>query len=57
MARPMKPLVKSGGFYPSNKMTPLVYPGGHTTQNGGNDDPEKSDLVDFGRADYMILRS
>lgn len=35
MARPMRPLVRSGGYYPSNKWTPLVYPGGYTTMNGG----------------------
>lgn len=35
MARPMKPLVKSGGYYPSRRWTPLVYPGGYTTMNGG----------------------
>lgn len=35
MARPMKPLVKSGGYYPSNRWIPLVYPGGYTTMNGG----------------------
>lgn len=35
MARPMKPLVRGGGYYPSNRWTPLVYPGGYTTMNGG----------------------
>ena len=35
MARPLKPLVRGGGYYPSNKWTPLVYPGGYTTANGG----------------------
>jgi hypothetical protein len=35
MARPLKPLVKSGGYYPSKRWTPLVYPGGYTTANGG----------------------
>ena len=35
MARPLKPLVKSGGYYPTNRWTPLVYPGGRTTQGGG----------------------
>lgn len=37
MARPMKPLVKSGGYYPSNRWIPLVYPGGYTTMNGGGE--------------------
>lgn len=32
MARPLKPLVRGGGFYPSNKWTPLVYQGGKTTK-------------------------
>ena len=35
MARPMKPLVRGGGYYPSNRWIPLVYPGGYTTMNGG----------------------
>ena len=37
MARPMKPLVRSGGYYPSNRWTPLVYAGGYTTANGGGE--------------------
>ena len=37
MARPMKPLVRGGGFYPSRKWTPLVYAGGYTTANGGGE--------------------
>lgn len=39
MARPLKPLVRGGGYYPSNKWTPLVYPGGYTTQNGSGEQP------------------
>lgn len=35
MARPLKPLVHSGGWYPSKKWIPLVRNGGYTTQNGG----------------------
>lgn len=35
MARPLKPLVRGGGYYPSNGWTPLVYPGGYTTADGG----------------------
>ncbi len=35
MARPLKPLVRGGGYYPSRLWTPLVYPGGYTTANGG----------------------
>ena len=37
MARPLKPLVRGGGYYPSNKWTPLVYKGGYTTMDGGKD--------------------
>lgn len=37
MARPLKPLVRGGGYYPSNKWTPLVYNGGYTTMDGGSD--------------------
>lgn len=40
MARPLKPLVKSGGYYPSRKWTPLVYRGGYTTANGGGEQPD-----------------
>lgn len=35
MARPLKPFIRGGGYYPSNKWTPLVYNGGYTTMNGG----------------------
>lgn len=35
MARILKPLVRGGGWYPSNKWIPLVKNGGYTTQNGG----------------------
>lgn len=31
----LKPLVRGGGYYPSNKWIPLVRNGGYTTQNGG----------------------
>ena len=37
MARPMKPLVRSSGYYPSNRWIPLVYAGGYTTVNGGGE--------------------
>ena len=38
MARkPLRPLIRSGGFYPSRKWTPLVYAGGYTTANGGEE--------------------
>ena len=40
MARPLKPFVRSGGYYPSAKYTPLVYPGGYTTLNAKNGKPE-----------------
>lgn len=33
MAKPLKPFVR-GGYYPSSRWTPLVYPGGYTTANG-----------------------
>jgi hypothetical protein len=36
MARPLKPLVCGGGYYPSKQWTPLVYNGGYTTMSGGN---------------------
>ena len=35
MARPLKPFIRGGGYYPSKRWTPLVYPGGYTTANGG----------------------
>ena len=37
MARFLKPLVRSGGYYPSNRWIPLVYAGGYTTANGGGE--------------------
>ena len=40
MARPFKPIVKSGSYYPSRRWTPLVYPGGYTTANGGEKEPD-----------------
>lgn len=39
MARPLKPFIRGGGYYPSNKWIPLVYNGGYTTMNGG-EEPE-----------------
>ena len=35
MARPLKPFIRGGGYYPSRRWTPLIYPGGYTTMNGG----------------------
>ena len=44
MARPMKPLVRGCGYYPSNRLTPLVYPGGYTTAQGsGGENPLPDD--------------
>lgn len=40
MAKPLKPFVRGGGYYPSNRYTPLVYNGGYTTQNGEEDLPK-----------------
>ena len=40
MGRILKPMVRGGGWYPSNKWIPLVKNGGYTTQNGGGDEPE-----------------
>ena len=38
MARPLKPLIRGGGgFYPSKRLTPLVYQGGYTTPDGGGE--------------------
>lgn len=39
MARPMRPLVRSGGYYPSRRYIPLVYPGGYTTMADGGEEP------------------
>lgn len=41
MARIMRPLVKSGGYYPSSRMVPLVYPGGYTTMQSESVLPEE----------------
>lgn len=34
--KPLKPLIRGGGCLPSDNWTPLVYPGGSTTRNQGN---------------------
>lgn len=34
--KPLKPLVRGGGFLPSDNWTPLVYPGGGTTHDNGS---------------------
>lgn len=34
--KPLKPLIRDGGFLPSDNWTPLVYPGGSTNRNQGN---------------------
>lgn len=33
--KPLKPLVRGGSFLPTDSYTPLVYPGGKTTQDNG----------------------
>ena len=42
------PLVKSGGYLPSNDYTPLIYPRGKTTLDAKDDDQndEKEDPQD-----------
>lgn len=42
------PLVKSGGYLPSNDYTPLIYPRGKTTLDAKDDDQndEKEDSQD-----------
>lgn len=60
MARPLKPLVRGGGYYPSRKWTPLVYNGGYTTKPAEETPPPEdptSDRVGIGEADYMKLKS
>lgn len=39
MAKPLKPLINSGGFFPTAKLTPLVLGNGFTTQNGDKSSP------------------
>ena len=36
MSNPLKPLVRGGGYYPSDKGIPLVYPGGFTNNCSGS---------------------
>ena len=31
--KPLMPLIRGGGFLPSDNWTPLVYPGGRTTHD------------------------
>lgn len=46
--KPLKPLVRDGGFLPSDKWTPLVHPGGRTTRN------EDSSAGEIGGGDQNI---
>ena len=34
--KPLKPYIRGGGFLPSDRWPPLVYPGGRTTPDKGN---------------------
>lgn len=51
--KPLKPLIRGGGFLPSDNWTPLVYPGGRTTPGkdsnageiGGGDQNSKAEEV------------
>ena len=38
--KPLKPLIRGGGYLPSDDYTPLVYPGGKTTLDAKDDPPE-----------------
>ena len=42
MSKPLKPLVRGSGYYPSDKGIPLVYPGGFTTSDEKNKADERS---------------
>ena len=58
MAKPLKPLVRGSGYYPSKRLTPLVYSGGYTTiPDEGEDDDRTSNKVGKGQVDYMKLKS
>ncbi len=41
MSKPLKPLVRGSGYYPSDKGIPLVYPGGFTTSDEKNKADER----------------
>lgn len=58
MAKPLKPLVRGSGYYPSKRLTPLVYSGGYTTKTEEEtpEDPT-SNKVGTGQVDYMKLKS
>ena len=43
MARPLKPLIRGGSYYPSNNWIPLVYPGGYTTMRDNGESPLPDD--------------
>ena len=61
MARPLKPFIRGGGYYPSRRWTPLIYPGGYTTMNadgGGSPLPEEYTQVNgfaFNSDCYFII--
>ena len=41
MSKPLKPMVRGSGYYPSDKGIPLVYPGGFTTSDEKNKADER----------------
>ena len=53
MARPLKPLIRGGGYYPSNRWTPLVYPGGYTTMQVKSGASEKN-LLDMAEENIRL---
>lgn len=38
--KPLKPLIRGGGYLPSDNYTPLVYSGGKTTLDAKGNTPE-----------------
>lgn len=52
MKKPLRPLVRGGGYYPSDKGIPFVYPGGFTTSNEKNRSDESNSETD---SDSLIV--
>lgn len=47
MEKPLKPLVRKGGYSSSKKMTPLVYNGGYTTRNAQKKDTDEANASEL----------
>lgn len=47
MEKPLKPLVRKGGYTSSKRMIPLVYNGGFTTKNAQTEDTDDANTSEL----------